>query len=806
MEFVKPLGSLHGESNLWTFMTGHLYGSRSAKEVLLPLEMTPEIEDSMRAQLKTTSKPSSFARFARAILVGLLASSLGLVGLSSARAAVPTVDLNNSYVGLNGTRIFIAFSEALNNNTLDVIDFTIEETNSGRQFKPNSAQVSNGELRLDFNSAIKTNYDIEVTYANTVTAKALKSAADPNDLVAGFTYGINNDSTVPPSTENAITAFSFEDLTPPVVGVIDPALFTVDLTVPIGTDVTNLVAYFTSSANSFVRVGAIFQETGAFANDFTQPVTYVVRAEDGVSDQNWTVTVTEEAPVKTVSVGTITANPVAGTASAPTYPVTTANIANAQAVTISWFTTVAGNVSGTAPTGITIAGSNVSSNASTLTVTAGTGAVAGNYYFKTTIDGVVSAVKTLTVDAAAPVKTVSVGTITANPVAGTASAPTYPVTTANIANAQAVTISWFTTVAGNVSGTAPTGITIAGSNVSSNASTLTVTAGTGAVAGNYYFKTTIDGVVSAVKTLTVDAAAGPASTDASLSALVLSAGTLSPTFASGTYAYTASVGNGTSLLTVTPTKSDAGASFVRYLGATGAINFTGAIAVGANIIRTIVTAADGTTILTYTVTVTRAAGTPAPPAPPAPTVDNAVVFDWAEVSRKAAADAAAAQAVVKAAADKAAADKLLAEKATADAKAAAEKAAAEKKIADEKAAAEAAAKAAAEKLAQEKVIAAEQAAVAAEKAAAEKAAANTVEIVPTAKATKISLDLADIYYGRVAYVQLVTKTKTGLRTTTLDNFVIDREDGKAVISVGKLLKGQKIQVRIGKTIVFNKTI
>jgi hypothetical protein len=366
-----------------------------------------------------------------------------------------------------------------------------------------------------------------------------------------------------------------------------------------------------------------------------------------------------------------------------------------------------------------------------------------------------------------------------------------------------VAITWFTTVAGNVSGTEPTGISIAGSNVSSNASTLTVTAGAGAVAGNYFFKTTIDGVVSAVKTLTVDAAAGPASTDASLSALALSSGTLSPTFASGTYNYTASVGNGTSTLTVTPTKTDAGASFVRYLGATGAINFTGAIAVGANIIRTIVTAADGTTILTYTVTVTRAAGTPAPPAP---TVGNAVVFDWAEVSRKAAADAAAAQAVVKAAADKVAADKLLAEKATADAKAAAEKLAAEKKIADEKAAAEAAAKAAEEKLAQEKVIAAEQAAVAAEKAAAEKAAANTIEIVSTARTTKISVDLADSYFGSVAYIQLVTKTGSRVRTTTLDYFVVDREDGTANISVKKLLKGQRLQVRIGKTIVFNKTI
>ena len=293
--------------------------------------------------------------------------------------------------------------------------------------------------------------------------------------------------------------------------------------------------------------------------------------------------------------------------------------------------------------------------------------------------------------------------------------------------------------------------------------------------------------------LTADAltfvATSAASTDASLSALALGSGTLSPTFASGTYVYTASVGNGTSTITVTPTKTDAGASFVQYLGAEGTTAFTGAIAVGANIIRTIVTAADGTTLLTYTVTVTRAAGTPPPSEP---TVDYAAI--------------AAAQAAAKAAADKAAADKLLAEKAAADAKVAAEKLAAEKVAADAKAVVEAAAKAAEEKLAQEKVIATEQAAVAAVRAAAEKAAANTVKIVPTAKATRISIDLADRYYGRVAYVQLVTKTKTGVRTTTLDYFVIDSEDGKTNISVGKLLKGQRLQVRIGKTIVFNKTI
>jgi tRNA threonylcarbamoyladenosine modification (KEOPS) complex Pcc1 subunit len=99
----------------------------------------------------------------------------------------------------------------------------------------------------------------------------------------------------------------------------------------------------------------------------------------------------------------------------------------------------------------------------------------------------------------------------------------------------------------------------------------------------------------------------PASTVATLSALALSSGTLSPTFASSTESYTTSVANSVATgYTVTATKSDSGATTVQYVGATGTTPFTGALAVGANVIRTVVTAADGTTIKTYTVTVTRA--------------------------------------------------------------------------------------------------------------------------------------------------------------------------------------------------------
>ena len=113
----------------------------------------------------------------------------------------------------------------------------------------------------------------------------------------------------------------------------------------------------------------------------------------------------------------------------------------------------------------------------------------------------------------------------------------------------------------------------------------------------------------------------PASTDATLTDLVVSDGssdlTLTPTFASDKYAYTAMVVKAVDEVTVTPTKNDSGAS-IDYLDGS---NMTLAdddtstdgqqvtLAEGDNVIKVKVTAADGNATQTYTVTVNRAACT-----------------------------------------------------------------------------------------------------------------------------------------------------------------------------------------------------
>ena len=86
---------------------------------------------------------------------------------------------------------------------------------------------------------------------------------------------------VPPSPEKAITAFSF--LAPAATGVINESLHAIALTVPLGTDVSALVATFTTTGAS-VKVGSMPQVSGTTANDFTSPVTYTVTAAAAPSD------------------------------------------------------------------------------------------------------------------------------------------------------------------------------------------------------------------------------------------------------------------------------------------------------------------------------------------------------------------------------------------------------------------------------------------------------------------------------------------------------------------------------------------
>ncbi len=114
-----------------------------------------------------------------------------------------------------------------------------------------------------------------------------------------------------------------------------------------------------------------------------------------------------------------------------------------------------------------------------------------------------------------------------------------------------------------------------------------------------------DGTTTKTYTITVTRAASNVTT---LSNLVVSAGALSPSFTALTTSYTVSVANATTSTTVTPTLTDSNA-VVRVNGvivSSGTASSAIALNVGANVITTLVTAQDGVSTRTYTITVTRA--------------------------------------------------------------------------------------------------------------------------------------------------------------------------------------------------------
>ena len=109
--------------------------------------------------------------------------------------------------------------------------------------------------------------------------------------------------------------------------------------------------------------------------------------------------------------------------------------------------------------------------------------------------------------------------------------------------------------------------------------------------------------------ISVSLTEGAVSDDATLSALSLSGVTLSPSFAADTLAYTGSVDNALTSTTVTAKANDDGATVAIVpadLLADATDGHQVALDVGDTTISATVTAEDGTTTQTYTVTVTRA--------------------------------------------------------------------------------------------------------------------------------------------------------------------------------------------------------
>ena len=93
---------------------------------------------------------------------------------------------------------------------------------------------------------------------------------------------------IEPNRETDISSFEIPELIAPAI--IDNSLHTVVASVSFGTDLRSLIPAIAVSER------AVINPVSGVATDFSAPVIYTVTADDGVSMQDWTVTITEAAP------------------------------------------------------------------------------------------------------------------------------------------------------------------------------------------------------------------------------------------------------------------------------------------------------------------------------------------------------------------------------------------------------------------------------------------------------------------------------------------------------------------------------
>jgi len=111
------------------------------------------------------------------------------------------------------------------------------------------------------------------------------------------------------SSKTDITSFSFNEQTGPAV--FDLNNHTIGIEVNNTADRNALIAKFTLSKGATAKIGSTTQISEITTNNFSNPVTYTITAEDGTTTQNWVVTVTVCVSPATPSINMNNSNPAA---------------------------------------------------------------------------------------------------------------------------------------------------------------------------------------------------------------------------------------------------------------------------------------------------------------------------------------------------------------------------------------------------------------------------------------------------------------------------------------------------------------
>ncbi len=450
--------------------------------------------------------------------------------------------------------------------------------------------------------------DIAGGASQPVTVRLTIPGGLPNGTAGSFTLTANDGTTDTSATAavNIVAAASPDaDLTNLALsaGTLTPsfATATTSYTATVANGVTSVTVTPTASdANATITVNGTTVASGAASGAIAlsvgaNTITTVVTAEDGTTTKTYTVTVTREAP--SASSDADLTSLVLNTASlTPSFAAATLSYTATvpYATTSQTVTPTASDANAT----ITVNGTTVASGATSGAIALSVGANTITTVV-TAEDGTTTKTYTVTLTRAAQSTNADLTSLVLNTASLTPSFDpatlTYTATVPFATTSQTVTPT-----ASDANAT----ITVNGTSVASGATSGAIALSVGA--------NVITTVVTAedtvtTKTYTVTITREP-SANADLTELVLSAGTLTPAFDTGTISYTASVPHATTSLVITPTVSDTNATIEVNGAPVTSGTPSGAIAlnVGANSITTVVTAQDGSTTKTYTVIVTRA--------------------------------------------------------------------------------------------------------------------------------------------------------------------------------------------------------
>ena len=195
-----------------------------------------------------------------------------------------TIPVNNDTSMSINSALAAVFSEAMDPSTVNSATFILMQ---GATLVPGTVTYLGVTAAFVPTTALAYN----TMYTATISTGTKDLAGNPLAANYQWSFTTNNNGGgggVTLSSDKAITSFSF--VLPAVTGIINETAKTIAVTVPVGTNLTALVATFTTTGTG-VKVGTMSQTSIATPNNFTSPVAYVVTAADA-STATYTVTVT----------------------------------------------------------------------------------------------------------------------------------------------------------------------------------------------------------------------------------------------------------------------------------------------------------------------------------------------------------------------------------------------------------------------------------------------------------------------------------------------------------------------------------